>query len=289
MEQRHKYEYDVDLQDENAATKVVRMVGSGRRVLEIGAGPGSITRLLKEHGNCRVTAVERDPTAIPRLAPFCENVYQVDLNDGDWISQVCADHTFQVAVAADVLEHLYDPWATLVAMKQCLQDDGCIVISLPHIAHNAVISCLIDGDFEYRDWGLLDRTHIRFFSIKNIQRLIEQAGLKIIEAEFVVRSPEQTELVDHWRRLSADSKRALADNRHGAVYQVVLKAVRETSPGHGLTLASLPVPPPGLGLAPGATLTTRIVALLKAGARPFLSLKMQTRILRILSRIGLKI
>lgn len=288
MEQRHKYEYAVNLQEETAATKVVRMVGRERKVLEIGAGPGSITRLLKEHGSCRVTAIERDATALPKLAAYCEQVHQADLNDPDWVTRTGVEKAFQVVVAADVLEHLYDPWAALTAMKQCLRDDGCIVVSLPHAGHAAVIGCLAAGNFEYRDWGLLDRTHIRFFGIANMQELIEGAGLKVVEAEFVVRSPEQTELADHWRRLPAQVRHALGSRPHGTVYQVVLKAVPTSAPGLARRLDAIPVPTPGSRLPPGTPWRTRAIAWLKDIVRPHLSQDAQHRIVGILRRLGLR-
>ena len=259
MEQRHKYEYQVDPDAQTAGAKVVRMAGVGRKVLEIGAGPGSVTRLLKEHGNCRVTAIELDEKAIEKLSPFCERVYRCDLNDPAWVSEVSADGLFQVVVAADVLEHLYDPWATLRAMAGLLDEDGCLIVSLPHIGHNAVFSCLVEEDFAYQDWGLLDRTHIRFFGIRNIQQLFTDAGLKIIEAEFVVKPPEQTEFADRWRRVPGDLKRSLERNRFlGLVYQVVVKARPVAAPEKGIDLLSLPVLKPASALPPGTPLARRL-------------------------------
>jgi 2-polyprenyl-3-methyl-5-hydroxy-6-metoxy-1,4-benzoquinol methylase len=238
---RHNYEYDVDLDGDTAPARVVRMVGQHQRVLEVGAGPGSITRHLQGHGGCTVTAVELDAEAIKVLAPFCDKVYQANLNDPDWPQLLSAEEGFDVVVAADVLEHLYDPWATLELMKRFVNQNGCLVISLPHVGHSAIAACLLQEDFDYRDWGLLDRTHIRFFGIKNIQDLFEKAGLKIIHAEFVVVSPEDTEFSGLWAKLPARVQHALGTNRFGCVYQVVIKAVPENAPGAGLQLASLPL------------------------------------------------
>jgi 2-polyprenyl-3-methyl-5-hydroxy-6-metoxy-1,4-benzoquinol methylase len=164
---RHNYEYDVELDGNTAPAEVVRMVGSNKRVLEIGAGPGSITKHLYDPGKCHITALERDGEAIKKLTPYCDAVYQADLNDASWPDLLNKD-TFDVIVAADVLEHLYNPWATLEQMKSLLRDDGYIVVSLPHVGHCGILACLINGDLQYRDWGLLDKTHIRFFGIKNI-------------------------------------------------------------------------------------------------------------------------
>lgn len=238
---RHNYEYDVDLDGDTAPARVVRMVGQNKRVLEIGAGPGSITRHLQGHGGCTVTALELDSEAIKRLSPFCEKVYQANLNDPDWPQSLSAEDGFEVVVAADVLEHLYDPWTTLGLMKRFVNENGCLVISLPHVGHSSIAACLLQEDFNYRDWGLLDRTHIRFFGISNIQALFENAGLKIINAEFVVMPPEETEFSGIWSKLPAEVQLALASNRFGCVYQVVIRAVPENAPGTGLQLLSLPV------------------------------------------------
>jgi SAM-dependent methyltransferase len=214
------------------------MVGAHKRVLDIGAGPGSIARVLKEHGSCQVSAVEIDPDAIAKLAPHCEHVFECDLNDTGWVSAL-AGARFQVVVAADVLEHLYDPWTALRSMKEVLDEDGYVVVSLPHAGHSAVIACLLEEDFEYRDVGLLDRTHIRFFGIKNIQNLFNDSGLRILEGQFVVRSPEDTEFAARWRRVAPGLRQQLQASRFGRVYQVVVKARPDPRPADGIDLSSM--------------------------------------------------
>src|SRR6478735_6552146 len=142
----HKYDYEIDLNDGSAPARVVRLVGTGKRVLEIGAGPGSMTRVLRDAFGCRVTAVEIDEEVIATLTPFCERVYRADLNDPAWTAVLAHESKFDVVIAA-----------------------------------------LLTEDIQYRDAGLLDRTHIRFFGMKNIQALFDDAGLAITEAQFVVR------------------------------------------------------------------------------------------------------
>lgn len=240
-EKRHNYEYAVNVEAQTAPAKVVRMVGRDKRVLEIGAGPGSITKMLQQN-NCRVTGVEVDSTAIEKLVEFCETVHQCDLNKPDWASQLDGSGKFDVLVAADVFEHLYWPQQSLMALKPFFAENGYLVVSLPHVGNNAIVASIIDGDFEYRDWGLLDRTHIRFFGLKNMQALFEQAGYKIIAAEFVVNPPEQTELASHWLKLPQKVKTALEANKFGNVYQVVMKIVPTEFDGATIQLANIPVP-----------------------------------------------
>ncbi len=278
--QRHKYEYEVN--PNTAASKVVQMVGGNKRVLELGSGPGSITRLLK-YNQCRVTALELDPQAITIVSEYCERVYPCDLNDQDWPLNLSDAGKFEVIVAGDVLEHLYDPWAALHKVRPLLLENGYAVVSLPHVGHSAVVACLLNEDFEYQPWGLLDKTHIRFFGIKNIQKLFDDAGFKIIEADFVIKTPEQTEFAQRWRQLSSAAKQALSSNRFGTVYQVVVKAVPNSAPGEGLQLAAQPVPSPIVTSFSTGAKGSRVLGFFIS----FLSLRMRQRIARGLQRVGI--
>ena len=286
MEQHHKYEYKVNA--DSAGSKVLRMVGSDKRILEIGAGPGSITSLLKNENNCRVTAVELDKEAIIKLSQFCEQVYSCDLNDSVWSTTVIENGMFDVVVAADVLEHLSDPKKVLLEMKTVLNEAGYMVISLPHVGHNGVILNLIQGCFDYREWGLLDKTHIRFFCVKNIQQLFNEAGLKILEAEFVVRSPLRTEFADDWRAAPNEIKKILKKNKFGNVYQVVIKAVSGDF-SEGISLTSMKVPKAKWTALDTTTFLGKFAACIAPIVHQFISLDTQRKILKIINRLGLRL
>ncbi len=234
---RHLYDYDVDPGGDTAPARVCRMVGSGKRVLEIGAGPGSITRVLQRQGN-RITALEVDETAIPHLQERCDQVVQADLNRDDWPTRL-AGARFDAVIAADVLEHLTDPWSTLQRMKTLLVPGGVVVVSVPHASHACVLACLLREDFEYRDWGLLDRTHVRFFGLRSLQAMFHGADMKLVGAEFVVRPPEATEFADQWHALSDEARTFLDKQPFGHVYQVVVTAAAHEDPRPALDLLRL--------------------------------------------------
>lgn len=284
---RHKYEYAVDPTADTAPARVIRMVGCDREVLEIGSGPGSITRVLYELNKCRITALEIDPEALVKVAPYCQRAMPADLNDPNWPA-LLDGKKFDVVIAADVLEHLYEPQVALDAMKSLISENGAIIVSLPHVGHAALVACLLDEDFEYRDWGLLDRTHIRFFGIKNIQALFEKAGLKIVAAEFVVRRPEATEFVDRWQRLSEEARRVALSNPFGQVYQVVVKAIPKNRPGEPITLMSLTTQAETLVDSPIQMHPTGMTGI-RAFARRHLSDQSRQSIRRLAGRIGLKV
>lgn len=280
-DQRHKYDYVV--QPDSAPARVIRMVGRGRHVLELGPGPGSITKHMHDNG-CWVTALEIDPQAIAQVEAFCDRVIPCNLNEADWPDLLSGMEKFSVIVAADVFEHLYDPWVTLKQVLPLLATDGSLVVSLPHVGHNAIAACLLNSDFAYQPWGLLDKTHIRFWGLTNMQQLFVDSGYKIVEAEFVVRAPEQTEFAYQWHKLSASSRAALAGARFGNVYQVVIRAVPQAAVGLAIQLSSLPVPLPVLTLSGDDPSALRGM-LRRFGAR--LGPTTQTQIVRQLRRLGL--
>lgn len=236
---RHLYEYAVDPQSNTAGAHVLQFVGTQKRVLEIGCGPGSITKILAMHQKCQIVGMEIDADAIKKVEPFCEAVIRADLNDPAWPNLLESRAPFDVVVAADVLEHLYDPWETLKRMTTLIGADGYLVLSLPHVGHAAVVSCLLNGNFQYREWGLLDKTHIRFFGLQNIQDLCAQANLKIIDAKYVIKPPEETEFAESWFKLPGELQRAIKRVSHTNIYQVVIKIVPMHSDGDALTLNAL--------------------------------------------------
>lgn len=237
---KHVYEYDVDLTSDVAPARVIRMVKPGSKVLEIGAGPGSITRHLIGTLGCDTVALEVDPTAIELLRTYVPRVYASDLNNPNWTEEIRNENgLFDYVIAADVLEHVYNPWQVLEGMTSLLAEGGAIILSLPHVGHASVAACLVDEDFEYWPWGLLDRTHIRFFGIKNVQSLINGAGLAIEDAQFVVRTPEMTEFAARWKRMPADVQAALQRNRYSHVLQVVTCSRKSVDGSTGIDLMML--------------------------------------------------
>ena len=238
---RHNYEYEVDLFSDTAPARVIRLTGQNRRVLEVGAGPGSITKHLIHTNGCDVVAVEVDSTAIEKLKSFCDRIYSLNLNDVNWPAALSNEDNFDVVIAADVLEHVSNPLQTLRGMTSLLREGGEIILSLPHVGHCTIGACLLAEDFKYQDWGLLDKTHVQFFGLKNINKLYEAAGLSIVEAQFVVRTPRQTEFNDIWEATNEKAKIGLLTNPHAFVYQVVTRAKLASTVLHPINLIDLPV------------------------------------------------
>jgi 2-polyprenyl-3-methyl-5-hydroxy-6-metoxy-1,4-benzoquinol methylase len=218
------YEYEIDLDGNSAGAAVIRFVRPNSKVLEVGAGSGAIARHLVSGNKCKLTAVESNPTSVEKLKKFCDSVHALDLNEADWPKALGKSGKFDHVIAADVLEHVYNPWAVLKNMKTLLNENGSIILSLPHAGHSSVLTSFYNGDVEYREWGLLDKTHIRFFGLHNVEGLYESAGLAITRVHFVMMKPEDTEFAEHWKALPSSVRAALSDRRFANVYQIVTEA-----------------------------------------------------------------
>jgi 2-polyprenyl-3-methyl-5-hydroxy-6-metoxy-1,4-benzoquinol methylase len=148
--------------------------GEGRRLLDVGAASGLLSERLTEQG-WRVTGIEEDAEAATVGSHYCERMIVADLNDG--VPDLGAP--YDVIVCGDVLEHLVDPLDTLNGLLQSLRPNGRVLISVPNVAHLLIRLSLLAGRFDYFDRGILDRTHLRFFTQRSVERLVSAAGLVI--------------------------------------------------------------------------------------------------------------
>ncbi len=220
---KHRYAHDIDPNGGSAAARLARMVSPGQRVLELGTGPGTVTRILHSKG-CKVTGVEMDPETLAMCAPFCERTLQANLEDPAWHASL-AGEKFDVVMCADVLEHLRDPRPLLTLLPQFLNDSGCVLMSLPNASHLSVVASLMAGRFPYQSKGLLDTTHLRFFGRDDIDALLRECGLLWQQWQTVQVDPAQAELSHFWNQLEAAEQEYLrAKCADGLVYQHVVKA-----------------------------------------------------------------
>lgn len=174
MSDIERYGYAFDPDGDAWAARLLRRVPSGASVLELGPGPGAMTQVLRARGHA-VTAVENDPAALQALQPLGVRIVDADLEGTAWLSAL-EGRRFDAILACDVLEHLRSPEQVLKALAGALQPMGSLVISLPNIAYGGVLAALRAGVFEYADKGLLDRTHLRFFTRRSIEQLLMDCG-----------------------------------------------------------------------------------------------------------------
>jgi 2-polyprenyl-3-methyl-5-hydroxy-6-metoxy-1,4-benzoquinol methylase len=162
---------------------VLDAVPDGARVLDVGCATGYLAAELTGRG-CTVDGVEFDPQAAEQARAHCRDVVVGDLEapfTHAEVERMLAGVRPDVIVCADVLEHLRDPWTVLAWLRTLLPPDGSgkAIISLPNIAHWTARRALVRGRFAYAEFGLFDRTHLRFFTRESARELATRAGFAV--------------------------------------------------------------------------------------------------------------
>jgi 2-polyprenyl-3-methyl-5-hydroxy-6-metoxy-1,4-benzoquinol methylase len=223
------YEVGIDLGNPNTShTQVIDFVGFDKAVLDVGCAAGDVARALKSRG-CRVSGVEIDATAAEVARPDLEKLVIADL-DQSRLSDHFEAGSFDAIVFADVLEHLKDPGPVLEDALSLLSPRGHVVVSIPNVAHGAVRLALLQGRWRYTDRGLLDSTHVRFFTRQTVVDLLEDSGLVIEELRSTVADPIQTEVDVDGRNLPVGVVEWVRDQPEALAYQFVASA-RPLEPG----------------------------------------------------------
>ncbi|HEX6641461.1 MAG TPA: class I SAM-dependent methyltransferase [Thermoanaerobaculia bacterium] len=152
-----------------------RWVPRGGTLLDLGAAGGELGSALRDHFD-RTIGFEYNVDCVGTLGAHYDQVVVTDL---ETVRALPSD--VHAIVLADVLEHLRNPAAALQLVRRALRDDGRVFISVPNIANITVRLGLLVGVFEYRDRGILDHTHLRFYTKRTIRREVERAGFRILE------------------------------------------------------------------------------------------------------------
>lgn len=150
-----------------------------RRILEIGCSEGRFMAALKqERQGVYAVGIEPFPDAAVSARASFDRVIQAPVELA--IGELGDELPFDCVVANDVLEHLVDPWDVLRQLSRHLAPGGCVVASLPNIRYWPTLNELfLGGRWDYQDAGILDRTHLRFFTRKSLPELFERAGFSL--------------------------------------------------------------------------------------------------------------
>lgn len=166
----------------NAHDFLIILTGKGKKVLELGCASGYITKILKERG-CNVTGIELDPALAKKAEKFADKIIVGDLEQLNFDSLL--NEKYDVILIGDILEHLKNPLQVLKKLRTVLNNDGFIVCSIPNIAHGSIRLQLLDGQFQYTETGLLDKTHLRFYTLNSILSMLNSAGFSITKLKRV--------------------------------------------------------------------------------------------------------
>lgn len=218
--------YDADISPDDANTShhlVVEFVGSGKRVLDVGCSSGYLAAALTVNGNT-VSGVEIDPEAAEKARAHVDRLVVGDVEQRDLVDDF-GENSFDVVVFADVLEHLKDPVAALRRARPLIAKGGFLVASIPNVAHGAVRLALMQGRFEYQELGLLDDTHLRFFTRTSVGELFESAGYLATDLHRTTADIFGTEIPLSREEIPADVIDRIAQDPEATTYQFVVRAI----------------------------------------------------------------
>jgi predicted TPR repeat methyltransferase len=204
--------------------RILALPGS-LRLLDLGAAGGHLGRAVRSR--CSYLAgVEPDRSLPPSARDGYDDWRAVDaFGAGDW------ERPFDVVVCADVLEHLPDPASLLARIRRWLTPGGILLASIPNVANVSVRAALLVGRFEYADRGLLDRTHVGFYTRSSGRRLLEKNGFRVVAAD-PTAMPYELALPALGRGILGGLTRTFASGSARAWptlfgYQFVFEAVRQ--------------------------------------------------------------
>jgi len=178
------YRTDMDeasLDANTSLAKMLAMVGRDKITLDVGCAGGYFAKLMADRG-CDTTGIDINSAAVEHARSFYSRVLVADI-EAVPLPEVVEGARFDVVVFGDVLEHLRNPVRILDETRQILNKSGYVVASIPNIAHGAVRLALLKGSFEYEEVGLLDETHVRFFTARSVEELFAEAGYRIDQIE----------------------------------------------------------------------------------------------------------
>lgn len=217
------YKAVIDATEANLShTLILEEVGRDKTVLDVGCATGYLAEALVRNG-CTVSGIEFAVDAAELARPHLEELVVSDLNQVD-LTDAFPGRTYDVIVFGDVLEHLMDPARALRSASKMLAPGGSIVISIPNVAHGSVRLALLAGEWNYSERGLLDETHIKFFTYDTLNALVHDAGFVIEDARSTVVDALATEIHVPATMLSAEVVEWVRRRPNADVYQFVVRA-----------------------------------------------------------------
>lgn len=161
-----------------------------RKTLEFGCGEGGFSELIKDKFGVETWAVEIDEKSAKMASEKLDKVINCDAHKA--IDKL-PDNYFDCIIFFDILEHLVDPYSLLCVLKTKLTKEGVIVASIPNIRYyRSLVKLVVHGDWDYKNHGILDKTHLRFFTYKSIVKLFNNLAFEILEIEGIHPTSSRT-------------------------------------------------------------------------------------------------
>jgi methionine biosynthesis protein MetW len=158
-----------------------KFFGKGETVLDVGCGPGYLAEYLAAQKGCTVVGVEQDPRLAEIARRVCSRVHEVNL-ETEGLRNI--EGKFTAIFFGDVIEHVRNAQELLQQASDLLEVGGRVIVSTPNFVHIKNRLRVLLGSFEYRDAGLLDRTHVHFYTKRTLYALLDASGYRVVRTDF---------------------------------------------------------------------------------------------------------
>lgn len=214
-------------EDKNSSIyKILNLIDSKpKRILDVGCASGYFGAFLKEKYNSKVWGIEIDKKDFKIAARQLDKVFNIDIEDEKQLSKIKTK--FDTIIFADVLEHLKNPSACLKNFYKKLNSNGEIIASIPNIVNYYTKLMLFNNKWEYKDFGLMDRTHKTFFNYNNIVNLFEESGFYIYQIDYTSSNVSPLILMDMLIKSGININQTIINNFFSIesnIFQYIIKA-----------------------------------------------------------------
>lgn len=221
-----KYDVDLKIEDRDSVYLIAKHISNEAKVLEFGSASGTLTKYLSEEKQCNVTIVEIDEVDGRKAAEYADRSFigksSGDIENYTWYEELKYEK-FDFIIFADVLEHLRNPEKAIKYSKFLLGKNASILISVPNMAHNSIIIDMINDNINYQNIGLLDDTHIKWFTYKSLSKMIQNCGLKITSELASYGEVGDIEVSSNYYDIPIGVGKHLKKRKYGEIYQFVFR------------------------------------------------------------------
>lgn len=217
----HIYQRSIDEGTLDSLAMIAKLVEPGQVLLDLGMGTGALGQFLSQHFTLVADGVTLNPQEAEIARRWYRQTYVADL-DHTRLTDLLGTQTYDCIVCADVLEHLKAPQALLEQCRLLLKPDGRLITSIPNTGYCGLVAELMQGDFRYRPEGLLDQTHLRFFTRQSMHRFFEMNGWHPQAVQPITRELIDSEFLTAFDALPPAVSRYLLALPDALTYQFVV-------------------------------------------------------------------
>ncbi|MDO4724122.1 MAG: methyltransferase domain-containing protein, partial [Comamonadaceae bacterium] len=245
----HIYLRNIDDGERTSLSVLVQEIAPGSQVLDLGCGSGALGQYLHTKKQCTVDGVTFNDAEAELARPYYRQVAVANLELTLPSALFGAQH-YEAIVCADILEHLRQPEAVLADLRQLLAPSGRLLISIPNSGYAGLVAELVEGEFRYREEGLLDATHVRHFTRRSLLRLLQEQGWQVQQLQAIERPLQESEFTQAFDALPPAAARYLLAAPDALTYQFIVCASAHEGQAPDNTRWLLPQ----AGALPGQTL-----------------------------------